>query len=121
MGTSRGESASVIQLFKTRGPKKRLFGRRLVIRDYEQALTFAQVLSSPTRLKILFYLSTHGEAAMTELAKALNTTTANISMQAKELEKHGLIEIVASRSKGFRKILRLRVDRIMFSFPSSKY
>lgn len=120
MGASLEKTTSkVVALFKTRGPKKRFFGRRLVVRDIEQAEIFAQALSSPTRLKIIYYLSLHGEAGISELARNLNTTKANISMQVKKLEELELVSIInLKKAKNkTRKIVKLNVDRIIFTFP----
>ncbi len=116
-------TSKVIALFKTRGPKKRLFGRRLVIRDIEQAEIFAQALSSPTRLKIIYYLSLHGEAGISELARKLDTTKANISMQVKKLEELGLVSVISpGKTKGkSRKIVRLNIDKVIFTFPKNDH
>ena len=67
------------------------------------------VLASPKRLEILYTLA-RGEMTAGELARAVNTTTANLSQHLALMRQYGL---VASRKEGLNVYYRLASREIL--------
>ena len=52
---------------------------------------FDKTIHEQTKLKILTYLSSHGQNSFVEIKKGLKLTSGNLSVQLKTLEEKGLI------------------------------
>ena len=77
-----------------------------------ELVKIAKALSSPTRLKILRYLS-EGPLDISAIAKKLDQTEANSSAQLAILQKSGLvISRYEPGNHGVRKICELRYNNI---------
>ena len=85
----------------------------------DEAVKIAKALSSPTRQKILRFLS-EGPLDISAIAKKLNQTEANSSAQLAILQKSGL---VMSRyepgNHGVRKICELRYNSVDIDLVNS--
>jgi predicted transcriptional regulator len=101
-----------------RGPKIRLFGSKLVVRDLGKIIEVSRALSSETRLMILLYLNTYGETDITRLAEALGKTIPDISMHVQILAKLGLVNIeIVPGKRGLRHIVKPSVKHIVVYIP----
>ncbi len=109
------DQSSLIKILKSsiRGPGKRLYGSKLVVRNPLDIVVLSKVLSSESRLVILNYLSKHGPTSISELAEKTGFTIANISVQVKILEQAGLVKVdLKSGKRGLKRVVSLKVDRI---------
>ncbi len=59
-----------------------------------------KAFSHPLRMAMYAYLTDHGSATATSLARALNESTGQTSYHLRQLEKHGLVEEDAGRGTG---------------------
>jgi predicted transcriptional regulator len=85
----------------------------------DNILIITKALSTPTRYKILKILSEE-EKDISELAKDLKLTEANISAQVKHLDKAGLISCRYEPGEhGVRKLCRTKVSSIIIKFPNN--
>ena len=87
-----------------------------VIDDDQRVEDIVKALSSKTRRKILEYIR-EGPKDVSNIAKNLAMTEANISAQIKKLESSGLITCnYKSGLHGVRKISTLKSTRILIRF-----
>ncbi len=107
------KSSIELSRWKTRGPGKRFYGRKLVVRSPSEIVELSKALSTETRISILKYLSRYGSTSISELAKVLNMTISNVSIQVRILKNMGLVDIV---DDGYKKNIVLKIDKIILVF-----
>jgi predicted transcriptional regulator len=92
-------------------------GKKIAIIDEDHQIEIiVKALSSKTRREILRYIR-GGPKDVSNIAKTLNMTEANISAQIKKLEQADLISCdYSSGLHGVRKISKLKTSRITLSF-----
>jgi len=84
----------------------------LYVSGKEYVLRVSSALSSPTRLKILSFVSKH-EADVGEVAKLINQSKANASAQIKRLEEAGLVKtIYRPGQRGVKKICYTTIKEV---------
>ena len=85
-----------------------------IVKDIGVLQVIANALSSDTRAKILYYLSTYGDLSITQLSKLLKLPLSVVSRHVKKLEEAGLV-ITGLRNgrHGLKKVVMKRYDRII--------
>lgn len=106
---------------KIRGPKKIRLEDKVIIRDPSDIHNMARILSSYTRVLMLYYAILNNGINMASLAKMFGVTVSNISTHAKILEEAGLVEIIEIKGvKGIKRLIIPKIKKVVFAFPVLK-
>ncbi|ADI32256.1 transcriptional regulator, MarR family [Staphylothermus hellenicus DSM 12710] len=86
----------------------------LIINDLDGLMKLGDILSSKTRLLILYSLSRNNGLSIKELSKITGLPISVISKHVKKLEEAGLvISGLKNGNRGLRKIVIRRISKIM--------
>ena len=94
--------------------------RNFLIVDPEEGMDILKAFASPTRVKVLKLLHTHGPMNVNEIAQALELPQSSVSSNIQILEDAGLIRTEAQRArKGNQKICHTLFDEVMVMFKDT--
>lgn len=93
--------------------------RNFLIVDPEDGIEVLKAFASPSRVKVLKLLHTHGPQNVNEIAKALGLPQSSVSANIQQLEEAGLIRTEVQRArKGNQKICHSLFDEVLVMFKA---
>lgn len=112
----------VKQIFISETPKEirslkhRIRSDVLIVDDIQSLIRLGEVLSSKTRLLILYYLAKNDGLSIKELSKITGLPLPVVSKHVKKLEEEGLIiSGLRNGHRGLCKVVKKRVSRIVIN------